>query len=279
MKKFNILLIKINLYYFQLTPSVEDLTKCAASESEFAEEFCGSHIRNATVSSLSPQRFWTYDLSLFHPFHQSEKKPVAHPFVWIALSELGWRSLHLGLLLGAKSTSDHWFWRTGGGERWYSSQHANRGILRHVSINHICTSCIWYWISITIVTWYFMSMLKNSSLGSCELHASHKCSTLFCAILIPSRSPILALWSSSLRLWELAIRSKNSSVWVSEMREEAPDSKGDWGMEDWGPVEASWAWALGCWGSWQRRFSMLLLLGSLSTVKGQTSLEVTGTYP
>lgn len=89
MKKFNILLIKINLYYSQLTPALEDLTKCAARESEFAEKFCGSRIRSATVSSLSPQRFWAYDLSLFHPFRQGEKKPVVHPCVWIALSELG----------------------------------------------------------------------------------------------------------------------------------------------------------------------------------------------
>lgn len=144
----------------------------------------------------------------------------------------------------------------------------------HLYISHLISNFNCY-----CVTWYFMSMLKNSSLGSGGLHASHKCPTLFCAILMPKRSPILALWSSSLRLWELAIRSKNSSVWVREMREEAPDSKGDWGMEDWGPDEASWAWALGCWGCWQRRFSMPLLLGSLSTVKGQTSLEVTGTYP
>lgn len=127
-------------------------------------------------------------------------------------------------------------------------------------------------IFLWVFTWYFMSMLKKSSLISCGLQASQRWPMLFCTIVIPSRSPILALWSSSRRLCELAIRSKSSSVWVREMREVAPDSSGDSHSDDRAPAGASPAWPLGCGRCWQCRFSMWLLVKSQRTVRRESSL-------
>lgn len=61
-------------------------------------------------------------------------------------------------------------------------------------------------------TWYLMSMLKNSSPGSWVSPLVRRWPTLLWVIRSPGRLPTLARWSSSRRLWELAMRSKNSSV-------------------------------------------------------------------
>lgn len=61
-------------------------------------------------------------------------------------------------------------------------------------------------------TWHLMSMLKNSSPGSWGSPSPRRCPRLLWVMRSPGRLPTLARWSSSRRLWELAMRSKNSSV-------------------------------------------------------------------
>lgn len=69
---------------------------------------------------------------------------------------------------------------------------------------------------LTVPTWHFINMLKKSSPGSWGSPSGRRCPIttwlLLCVILSPGRPPTLARWSSNLRLWELAIKSKNSSV-------------------------------------------------------------------
>lgn len=64
-----------------------------------------------------------------------------------------------------------------------------------------------------ILTWHFISMLKKSSLGSWWSPSPTRCPRLLCVIRSPGRFPTLTRWSSRRRLWELAIKSKSSSVW------------------------------------------------------------------
>lgn len=57
-----------------------------------------------------------------------------------------------------------------------------------------------------------MSMLKNSSPGSWASPSMRRWPRLLWVIRRPGRLPTLARWSSRRLLWELAMRSKNSSV-------------------------------------------------------------------
>lgn len=61
-------------------------------------------------------------------------------------------------------------------------------------------------------TWHLMSMLKNSSPGSCGSASPRRRPRLLCVTRSPGRLPTLARWSSSRRLCELAMRSRSSSV-------------------------------------------------------------------
>lgn len=64
-------------------------------------------------------------------------------------------------------------------------------------------------------TWHFTRMSKKSSSGSLlslVIRWSRTDRVLLCVRRSPGRLLKLALWSSSLRLWELARRSRNSSV-------------------------------------------------------------------
>lgn len=87
-------------YVIHLTQASEDHAKCISRGSWYC---VASDITN--VSNLILRRFWTS--SLFHLFRQGKKRPAVHPSVWIVLSGLGWRSLHLGLVLAVKSISGH----------------------------------------------------------------------------------------------------------------------------------------------------------------------------
>ena len=68
-------------------------------------------------------------------------------------------------------------------------------------------------------TWHLMSMLKNSSPGSWGSPSPRRWPRLLWVMRSPGRLPTLARWSSRRRLWELAMRSKNSSVWGEAVSE------------------------------------------------------------
>lgn len=83
-------------------------------------------------------------------------------------------------------------------------------------------------------TWHLMSMLKNSSPGSWGSPSPRRWPRLLWVMRRPGRLPTLARWSSSRRLWELAMRSKNSSVCGEAVSEgwAAGRQRSGWGGRD-----------------------------------------------